>query len=557
MNQTASINLQSIVCPVTMPFGVAPLLTSRSIENPAVPLSMAHLDDDLVDALTGAVGGKTSSGIRINRRKALGYSAVWRAVNLISRKIAALPIKVFKASGPGKEVDKSHPAYKLLRRRPNQYMTAVVFKETLQSHALLRGNGYAYVFRDADARPVELLILNPEMTWPIRVNGVLSYITEIQVDDQGQTERRRLRAEDVIHIRGLGFDGLTGYDVISILRETLAKAIATREHGSRFFSNNAKPNLALEFPAGMKDAAVTSVINGWERMNKGLENAHKIGILREGVKLHPFSTNARDSQLTENLAFDAMDIANVFGLPPRKLGLDQGGGYNSLFEENQSVHDDTLDPWCVTWEEELDSKLLTQAEQETESHSCLFVRNAVMRSNPDQRASFYEKMVENGLMNPDEARALEDMNPMPDGVGQKFYVKSGLTAVGADPAADPAANPATEPAPATDPSTLANSVRAEMRGPAETLLRETAGRMARRLATQSARGGDLAGQAEGVSDAFGTVLAVVRAAAPAVAVESAQIAAEMVEFTRKNDAKSAEFESNCVEMVVKTVFSEV
>lgn len=523
---------QTVHSPVFVPVGYGGTL-SRSIENPANPLSQVF-DDELFD---GLVGPRTTSGVRVSRKKALGYSAIFRCVTLISSKIAAIPFKVFKAQGQGKEVDKQHPAYPLLRRRPNAWMTAITLKETLQSHALLRGNGYGYIPRDADARPLEILPLNPEATWPVRVDGRLWYVTEITMGD-GTTVQRRLRNEDVIHIRGMGFDGLVGYDVISILRETIGKALATREHGTRFFSNNAKPSVALEFPMGMKDAAIANVVAGWNRMGQGLENAHKVAVLREGIKLNSYSVNARDSQLTENLTFDAVDVANIFGLPPRKVGLDQGGGYNSLFEENQSVHDDVLDPWCAKWEEECDQKLLTKVEQESESHFCLYVRNALMRSNPDQRAGYYSKMIENGSLNPDEVRSLEDLNPIPDGKGQTYYMKAGMVPLGEVPAQ---AKP-------LDQAPLANSLK--------NLLAETAGRMARRLSTHIERKNDPQTQADAISEAFEGVLAVVRAAGFAEGIESRAVTGKIIEFVSTLKDPEPRFEQKCVDLVLKTVFPE-
>lgn len=535
---------QTVYSPVFVPVGYQGNgYQSRSAENPAVPLSSAAFDDDFWEAM-GA--GKTASGIRVTRTKALGYSAVWRAVNLISRKIAALPLKVFKSVGPGKDVDKKHPAYRLLRRQPNQWMTAMIFKQVLQSHALLRGNGYAYIYRDQDARPVELLPLNPEATWPVRRGGVLWYVTEVPSgdvkDEDGKRELRRLPHTDVIHLRGLGFDGLIGYDVIRILRETLGKAIATREHGARFFSNNARPSLALEFPEGMKDAAVTAVAERWGKMNQGLDNAHKIGILREGVNIKTFSLTARDSQLTENLTFDAVDIANVFGLPPRKVGLDQGGGYNSLFEENQSVHDDTLDPWCATWEEECDQKLLTEREQDRESHACLFVRNAIMRSNPDQRAAYYSKMVSTGLMSLDEARALEDLNPIPDGKGQVFFMGGGLIPLGSAESEPPESEPPASESGSTDSSDAARA-----------WLSDTAIRMARRLANAVQRKNDLAEHAATIAAALSGPLAHVRGFD---ASKSPEIAQKLADFAAKQADFGPEYERNSVEIVIKTVFPE-
>ena len=526
---------QTVYSPVFVPVGFAGR-QFRSAENPAVPLSAAAFDDDFWEAM-GA--GKTTSGVRVTRTKALGYSSVWRGVNLVSNKVASLPFKVYKDVGLGKEVDRKHPSYKLLSRKPNPQMGPTIFKETLQSHALLRGNGYGYIHRDADARPVEIWPLNPECTWPVRRNGVLWYITEVPAgdvaDESGNRELRRLPYTDVFHLRGLGWDGLIGYDVIRILRETLGKALATREHGTRFFANNARPSIALEFPAGMKDHAVDAVASRWGRMNQGLENAHRIGILREGVNIKTFSLTARDSQLTENLTFDAMDIANIFGLPPRKLGLDQGGGYNSLFEENQSVDDDTIDPWLVKWEEEADAKLLTEQEQERESHECRFVRNAIMRANPDQRAGYHGKMFEMGGMNQDEIRASEGLNPLPNGMGQKFYIKSGLVPI--EQAGQPKEPPAVEENP--------DAVRA--------WLSDTAVRMARRLANAVQRKNDLAEHAATVATALSGPLGHVRGCEPS---KSAEIARIMADFASKQADFGPEFERKSVEIVLKTVFSE-
>lgn len=538
---------QTVHAPVFVPVGYGSAPFARSAENPAVPLSQIF-DEDIFD---GFAGPKTTSGVRVTRKKALGISAVWRAVCLISGKIAVMPMKVFKSVGQGKEVDKKHPAYRLLKRSPNDFMTPYTLKETLQSHALLRGNGYAYVFRDADANPIEILPLNPEVTWPVRAGGKLWYITEVAdeyAEGGGNRERRRLRAEDVIHIRGMGFDGLVGYDVVTILRETLGKAIATREHGTRYFSNDARPSMALEFPAGMKSEAVDNVVSRWNRMNQGLENKHKVGMLREGVKIQTFSSNARESQLTENLNFDAVDVANVFGLPPRKVGLDQGGGYNSLFEENQSVHDDTLDPWRVRWEEECDQKLLTEQEQETESHSCLFVRNSLMRSNPDQRAAFYDKMVRMGAYNLDQVLAFEDQNPIPGGMGQLHWMQAGMTPLGQAASGDTKPNPDEPDESPADQPALANSLR--------NLLAETAGRMARRLASKFGGDKDPAEQLPAVTEAMESVLSVIRAARRRNGPESAEIASKMLVLLRENPGAESENVEKCVEMVLKTVFPE-
>lgn len=503
---------------LTSPVYGAAGVSDRSAENPAVPLSQALFDD----ADNGLFGPKTASGVRVTRRKALGYSAVWRAVNLISRKLGSMPLKVYNRSAGGKRVDAAHPAHRLLHRRPNEHMTPVIFKQTLQSHALLRGNGYALIVRDADARPVELLPLNPEKTWPFRRGGVLWYMTEVPSSDGKGYHPRRLLSTDVLHVRGLGFDGLIGYDVISLLREAIGKAIATHARSSRYFANDSKPSIALEFPDGMNPATIDAVVNRWQRMGQGIENAHKVAILRDGVKLNQYSANARDSQMLENLQFDSVDIANVFGLPPRKLGLDVGGGYNSIYEENQSIHDDVMDPWYTTWEEECNLKLLTEAEQEVESHYTLFVRNALMRANPEVRSAFYNSAINGGWMSRDEVRETEDLNPIPGGAGQAFLVPVNMAPAAAPPPVFPPP-PAPAPAPEPDPQQNADpKPGAELRAALRPAVADVARRMARRIAVhadKAARRGDvgawamqdLSDHAGPITEAFGPIAGAARA----------------------------------------------
>lgn len=460
---------------------------SRSVENPNVPLS-AVFDEDW-----DGMGISTGSGIRISRRRALGYSAVWRATNLISNSLAKLPLRVYRSQGQGKTPDPSHPAYQLLRRKPNDYMTAVDFKRTLQHHAILRGNGYAYIRRNADARPLELLPLNPDRVTPVRANGILWYVVQLAVGTMS-----KVRAADILHIRGLGFDGLVGYDVISYCRESLGKAIAARDYSARFFGNDARPNIALEFPAGMKDETCQSIVNKWQSMHQGIANKFRVGILREGIKLNQYQVNARDSQLLENLQFDANEIANIFGVPPHKVGGQKQGSYNSLFEENQAFFDDTVDPWAVTWEEQCDDKLLTEEEKRDDSHHCLFVRNALMRANPDVRSNYITRMVTTGLMNVDEGRAIEDLNPLPDGRGQVFYQPN--NAVRAGEPTDPPPEPIDDEDP---PESKDDEGRKQLRRAIRPAIRDAVRRMAVRLGHQVDRGQrDLEKNREVIREAF-------------------------------------------------------
>lgn len=403
-----------------------------SIENPSVPLSQAT-----AEMFSGEVA--TTSGVRVGRRRALGYSAVWRAVNLIAGDVGRLRVYVLRNDGAGKGPDKSHPAYRLLRRKPNPHMTAFTFRQTLQAHALTEGNGYAYV-RRADGLPAEILLLDPDRTYPVLVAGDLWYVTSIPRGGS-RYEMVKLPCTDVIHIKGLGYDGLVGYPVLKILRDTVGKAIAARDYGSRYFKNSARPGTVIEVPAGMKAEAVNNLRDSWERLHQGVDGAHRTAILRDGAKLVTIAANARDAQLIENLEFDAREIANVFGVPAHKVGDPTKVAYNSLESENQSYHDDTLDRWLIAHEEEYADKLLSEDEKANDTHTIEFARQELSRTNLSARGAYYSQAVMGGWLSRDEVRGFENLNPIPGGRGAAFTLPVNVQAIDAAPAPDPTEEP--------------------------------------------------------------------------------------------------------------------
>lgn len=391
-------------------------VTSRaSLENPSSSLS--DPEDWVFETFSG--GTRSSSGVRVNRKAALGYAAVWRAINLISRDVAKLPLQVFKRNpGGGKDRDRGHPAYRLLRRQPNKEMKAFDFKQTLMSHVLLEGNGYAYISRLKDGTPDLLVPLDPTLTHPARIDGELWYITKDIRNADGMREDRRLRPEDVLHIKGLGFDGLLGYNVIQIGKDTIGLGLAMKKFGSVFFKNHAIPGVVLEHPNKLSPEAKKNIIDGWKRLLTGLDKAHTTTVLEEGMKARLLTVDARKAQLAELRIAELREIANLLGVPPHKLGDPSRTSFSSLEQENQSYLDEALDPWLVQFEEECTAKLLTEAQKERDSHFIEFVREAIVRADLATRTESQNKRVLAGIVTRDEVRATENMNPLPGGIGK-------------------------------------------------------------------------------------------------------------------------------------------
>jgi len=436
----------------------------RSLENPKTPLS--DPDAWLIDALGG---GRALSGVHVNAESALTYSAVWRAVNLIARDVAKLPLFIYQRMGEsGKRRAMEHPASPLVRTRVNPYMDVFQFRLTLQAQALLRGNGYAKIDRNGSGAPVALWPqdasrVHTEWRGPNKDRLVYVVRTEDNRDDIVQ-------AENMIHIRGLG-DGYNGMSVVAKARESLGLGMAAQRYGAAFFGNSARPSAALEYPETMDADVQKRLKQSWNEIHQGVENAHRLAIFENGGKLNTYGMSNEDAQFLGTRQFEVREVANWFGTPPHKLGDTTRTAYASLEQENQAYLDDALDPWLVTWETEFRLKLLSVREVSRDSHLIEFVRQALVRANIKDRGAFYNLGISGGWLSRDEVRARENLNPIPDGEGEKFFVPLNMSLTGEEPE-----DPEDEEDEAPDP----DEVRAAFIG-------DTVSRMAKRVSDHAAK----------------------------------------------------------------------
>lgn len=399
-----------------------PARERRSLENPSTSLS--DPDDWLYEAFGAA---ESATGERISAETALRFSPWWRGISLVSRSVGKLPLVVMKRIGKGKEKDTLHQAYRLLRYRANdELMSASTFKQTIQSLAMSRGNGYAWIRRNQHAEPLELIVICPGDCWPFRENGRLWYAVKVE------SEWIRESPVNVFHIRGLSRDGLVGYPVYKNASDSLGEGIAAQHYEARFFKNDARPSVIIEVPGNMPPEAQKEFLRQWENMHAGVNNSHRTAILTNGGKVNPFSSSAKDSELSEMRKFNLVDIANWIGVPVHKIGGEGRTAYASLEQENQGYLDDSLDPWLVTWEDEAREKLLTEEQKDRDTHIVEFMRQAILRADMAARYTAYNTAVRGGWINRDEVRGIENLNPMPDGEGEKFFAPLELQVVGDD-----------------------------------------------------------------------------------------------------------------------------
>ena len=374
----------------------------QSLENPVTSLS--DPDAWLYDALGGS---KSATGVRVNRKSALTYSAYWRGVNLIATTIAKTPLITYRKEGTGSVRDTSHPVYRLLKRAPHKHYTPFTFKQTMQSHVITHGNAYAYIQTNRAGRPEGLSILEPTKVLPILVDGVLRYHIQTEAGDG------HFAHETILHIKGMGHDGLQGYSVLEYGRETLGIGMALREFGARWFSNATKYGTIIQHPGQLSEPAQERLKRSIERDTKAISDSHNTKVLEEGMKLHAPELKAKDAQLLESRQFELREIANLLGLPPHKLGDTTRTSFASLEQENQAFLDDSLDGWFVAWEEECERKLLNEQEREADSHDIEFLRQSLVRVDMTTRGEYYSKALAGApFMTINDVRSLENLNEM-------------------------------------------------------------------------------------------------------------------------------------------------
>jgi len=361
-----------------------------------------------------------ASGVAVNEYTALNISAVWSAVTQISGTIASLPLPLYKRiPGGGKERDVDHPTYKLLMSTPNDEMTAMIFRETLQQHVLLWGNGYAEIIRDNSDRPTELYLLSPDMVEPYRDPGSKQIRYRVTQDDGKQVV---LEAHRVFHVPGLGFDGIKGYSVIRKARESLGLALATERFGSSFFGNGAWPGIVAQHPGKLSEEAHKRLKNSLNDTLRG-GGAHSLIVTEEGIKIEKAGIPPEDAQFLETRKFQISEIARWFNIPPHKLrDLDRATYSNIEQQEIEWVVDLRL--WLVRWEQECNRKLIRPLEQKRQFYEHLV--EGLLRGDIASRFNAYAIAKNWGWMSTDDIRERENMNPLPNGAGKIYLVPQNM-----------------------------------------------------------------------------------------------------------------------------------
>ena len=369
--------------------------------------------------------GGTTSGKPVNENTAMQMTAVYSCVRILSETLAGLPLHVYRYSGDGKEKDLAHPLYRLLHDEPNPEMTSFVFRETLMGHLLLWGNAYAQVIRNARGEVVSLYPLMPNrMTVDRDKNGHLYYMylrCEGDNPSLGKSSQVILASSDVLHIPGLGFDGLVGYSPIAMAKNAIGLAIATEEYGAKFFANGAAPGGVLEHPGTIKDPQ--KVKESWNSAYQGSSNAHGVAVLEEGMKYQAIGVSPEQAQFLETRKFQINEIARIFRVPPHMVGDLEKSSFSNIEQQSLEFVKYTLDPWVIRWEQSMYRVLLSESEKK--DHFIKFNVDGLLRGDYQSRMNGYATARQNGWMSANDIRELENLNRIPEDCGGDLFLING------------------------------------------------------------------------------------------------------------------------------------
>lgn len=370
--------------------------------------------------------GRTTSGKPVNETTAMQTTAVYACVRILSEAIASLPVHVYQyKDGGGKEMVIDHPLYQVLHDEPNPEMTSFVFRETLMSHLLIWGNAYAQIIRDGAGRVLGLYPLLPnKMDVQRDDKGEIYYVYSRSSDENPNFKEYgdiKLQKEDVLHIPGLGFDGLIGYSPIAMAKNAVGMTLACEEYGASFFANGANPGGVLEHPGVLKDPS--KVRDSWNAVYRGTSNAHKIAVLEEGMKYQQVGIPPEEAQFLETRKFQINEIARLYRIPPHMVGDLEKSSFSNIEQQSLEFVKYTLDPWVIRWEQSLQKALLLPGEK-----GKYFIKlnvDGLMRGDYQSRMNGYSIGRQNGWLSANDIREMEDMNPIPDEDGGNLYLING------------------------------------------------------------------------------------------------------------------------------------
>lgn len=387
-----------------------------------------------------------AGGSTVSEESALGLPTLFACVRVLSEDVASLPLILYRRlPGGGKERADDHELYGLFHDAPNPEMSSMVWRETLMTHLATWGNAYCEIVYDA---------LGRLQLWPIPPGRI-----EVRFEGGRRvyyylgTERKRMRDGTVWHVVGQSLNGLVGMSPVAMHRKTLGEHLATREFGSAFYRNMARPATVMKHPGELSPGAIERLAAQMEAL-KGSSNAGKTVVLEEGLDVKEIGVPPEDAQYIETRKLQREEVAQLYRMPQHKVGILDHATFSNIEHQAIDYVTGTLRPWLVRIEQGIKTAFLAD---EPDLY-VEFLVDGLLRGDAKTRAEALATRWQHGTINADQWREIENEPPLPDGLGQTYYVPANYNAV-----TDEEPEPEVEEAPPPNVIDIADAVGKAMK----------------------------------------------------------------------------------------------
>jgi HK97 family phage portal protein len=367
---------------------------------------------------TASLTTPSIAGILVTPQTALTFSAYYAGVRVITEDLASLPFCTFqRIPNGGSKAVPSHPVSVLWNRSPDGESTSMNWREAWTGHCLGWGNAFAEIFFDDAGYPERLSMIHPSIIIPKRFrDGRLYYELQTSIGSNASGRYRIIPPWKILHLAGLGFNGLVGYSPVALARESIGLGKAAEQFGASLFGNGAIPHGVLQYPGVLKDEARKNLREGWNQVHQGSASANRIAVLEQGVTWVQTQIQPEDAQFLAARQFQVVEIARILRLAPHKIGDFSQAHLANIEAANDDHIISCIRPWAIRFEQCSDLKLFTREEYDAGFYTKHDFRPLLLKLAKD-RADYYRKMFEIGVYTVNEIRELEGLNPISDADG--------------------------------------------------------------------------------------------------------------------------------------------
>lgn len=403
----------------------------RSFTSPENPSTSLDSPAEWLVDLTG--GGSSRAGLTVGPTEAMRQSAVFACVRNIAEDMAVLPLHVF---GADKQKLTDDPLYPLLHDEPNPLQTSFTFRQMLGAHVQVWGNAYAEIEQSGSGRPLGFWPIPPWLCEPYLIDGGLDVVYRVQLPDRAAW----IPSSRMLHVPGLGFDGVKGKGMLTFARESIGLGLAAEQYGSAFFGNASRPGGYIKVPPTVGKEKAPDILKAWNQANQGIDNAGRTAMLLQGAEWQKIALTNEEAQFTDLRKFSIVDIARFWRMPPSMIGDLERSTFSNNEQQALQYVVHTLTPWLVRFEQEYKRKLFKGS-----PNYCKHQVQGLARGDLAARTRYYATGRQWGWLSADDICELEDRPPLPNGAG-KIYLQPANMHDAKDPVAGDNPTGAKDPA---------------------------------------------------------------------------------------------------------------